>query len=136
MPTHLRRPDGHIFLTVERDRTNNWIYAHWTGIQTLATIQQGGLFYVDMLRQEPCSRLLNDHRELIGRFTDANEWIATVWTPLILQAGLRYFAQVLSPGIFGQMSIQDLHQRIGDQFEMQFFKDFEAAQQWLRSLPD
>jgi hypothetical protein len=136
MSVQLRRPDGHVFLTVDRDQENNWIYARWTGIQTLATIQEGGLYYVEMLRQEPCARLLNDHRELIGRFTDANDWIATIWTPLILQAGLRYFAQVLSPGIFGQLSIEDLRQRIGDQFEMQFFQDFEAAQQWLRSRPD
>ncbi|GAA4013611.1 hypothetical protein GCM10022408_28430 [Hymenobacter fastidiosus] len=136
MPEYLRRPDGHVYLMVERDPINNWVYARWTGIQTLATIQEGGLFYVDMLRQHPCARLLNDHRELIGRFTAANEWIATVWTPLILQAGLRYFAQVVSPGIFGQLSIQDLHQRIGDQFQMQLFPDVEAARTWLHSCPD
>jgi hypothetical protein len=136
MPLYLRRPDGHIYLTVSRDRENNWIYAHWTGIQTLDTVREGGLTYVQLLTQEPCPKLLNDHRELIGRFTEANEWIATVWTPLILQAGLRYFAQVLSPGIFGQLSMQDLHQRIGDHFEMRLFEDFDAAQAWLRSCPD
>jgi hypothetical protein len=97
---------------------------------------EGGLAYVDMLRAEPCPKLLNDHQELVGRFLEANDWIAQVWTPLIMQAGLRYFAHVLSPGIFGQLSIKDLHQRIGTQFEMQFFEDIEAAKDWLRSLPN
>ncbi|MDO7854687.1 hypothetical protein [Hymenobacter convexus] len=130
-----RRPDGHVFLTATRDRANGWIHAQWSGVQTLETIQTGGLAYVDMLRAEPCPKLLNDHRELVGRFTGANEWIAQVWTPRIMQAGLRYFAQVLSPGIFGQLSMQDLHQRISDQFEIKLFGQLEDAEAWLRSLP-
>jgi hypothetical protein len=130
-----RRPDGHVFLTATRDRANHWIHAQWTGVQTLETIQTGGLAYLDMLRAEPCAKLLNDHRELVGRFVGANEWIAEVWTPRIMQAGLRYFAQVLAPGIFGQLSMQDLHQRISDQFEIKMFDQLEDAQAWLRSLP-
>ena len=124
-----------MYLTAERNREEGWIYAHWVGVQTRHTVMEGGMAYVEMLRAEPCSKLLNDHRELVGRFLDANDWIAQVWTPLIMQAGLRYFAHVLSPGIFGQISIEDLHQRIGNQFEMQFFEDIEAAKEWLRSLP-
>lgn len=130
-----RRSDGHIFLTATRDRAHDWIHAQWTGIQTMETIQTGGLAYIDMLKQEPCVRLLNDHRELIGRFTDANQWIAEVWTPRIMQAGLRYFAQVLAPGVFGQMSMQDLHVRISDQFEIKIFDQLADAEAWLNSLP-
>ncbi|GAB3582395.1 hypothetical protein [Hymenobacter daeguensis] len=130
-----RRPDGHIFLTATRDRANGWIHAQWTGIQTLETIRAGGLAYIDMLKQEPCPKLLNDHRELIGRFTEANQWIAEVWTPRIMQAGLRYFAQVLAPGVFGQMSMQDLHLRISDQFEIKMFDQLAEAEAWLNSLP-
>ncbi|RTQ49643.1 hypothetical protein EJV47_12560 [Hymenobacter gummosus] len=129
-----RRPDGHVFLTAERNRAEGWIHARWSGVQTLETVQQGGLAYVDMLRAEPCAKLLNDHRELVGRFTEANDWIAQVWTPLIVQAGLRYFAHVLSPGIFGQMSIKDLHQRIEGVFELRMFGDLEEAKQWLRTV--
>lgn len=130
-----RRRDGHVFLTATRDRANDWIHAQWTGVQTLETIQTGGLAYLDMLREEPCLKLLNDHRELIGRFTDANQWIAEVWTPRIMQAGLRYFAQVLAPGVFGQMSMQDLHLRISDQFEIKMFDQLAEAEAWLNSVP-
>jgi hypothetical protein len=130
-----RRADGHVFLTATRDRANGWIHAQWTGIQTMETIQTGGLAYISMLEEEPCMKLLNDHRELIGRFTDANQWIAEVWTPRIMQAGLRYFAQVLAPGVFGQMSMQDLHLRISDQFEIKMFDQLPEAEAWLNSLP-
>lgn len=135
LPTHaFRRPDGHVYLTVYRDREHDWIHALWSGVQTLDTIQTGGLAYLEMLAAEPCARLLNDHRELIGRFTDANDWIARVWTPQVIGAGVRYFAQVLSPGIFGQLSMQDLQQRIGNQFELRMFGELAQAQAWLRSV--
>ncbi|MDO7874255.1 hypothetical protein Q5H93_05880 [Hymenobacter sp. ASUV-10] len=95
----------------------------------------GGLTYVDMLRTEPCPKLLNDHRELTGGFTEANSWIEQVWTPLILDAGLRHFAQVMSPDIFGQLAIGNLQMRIGEVFEMRMFDRLETAQEWLRGQP-
>ncbi|MBC6991052.1 hypothetical protein [Hymenobacter sp. BT491] len=127
MKTDFRRPDGYVYLSVERNREHNWVHAQWSGRQTLETIMAGGMTYVEMLQQEPCPKLLNDHRELVGRFTEANDWIAQVWTPLIIGAGLRYFAQVLAPGIYGQLSMQELHQRIGDQFEIKLFEDLDLA---------
>lgn len=135
MITSLRRGDGSVYLTVERNLHDDWIHAHWHGRQTLGTIMDGGLTYVDMLRAEPCARLLNDHRDLIGTFTEANDWIAQVWTPLIIGAGLRYFAQVVSPDVFSQLSIENLQQRIGDQLHMHMFDNLEVAQQWLRAQP-
>ncbi|WP_400192913.1 hypothetical protein [Hymenobacter sp. B81] len=127
------RPDGSVFLQVERDRVHDWVYARWLGSQTLATVQQGGLYYVELLRQEPCPRLLNDHQELIGSFSEANDWISQVWTPLIREAGLRYFAQVLAPGIFAQLSIVDLQQRLGGQLELRLFGSLPTAREWLLS---
>jgi hypothetical protein len=131
----LQRGDGSTYLTVERNRAENWIHARWHGPQTLGSIMDGGLTYVDMLRAEPCPKLLNDHRELTGNFTEANPWIEQVWTPLILDAGLRYFAQVLSPDIFGQLAIENLQVRIADVLDMQLFGSLEDAQQWLRAQP-
>ncbi|UOQ74486.1 hypothetical protein [Hymenobacter cellulosilyticus] len=124
-----------MYATVERNTTDNWIHARWLGRQTLGTIMDGGLTYVDMLRAEPCSRLLNDHRELVGTFTEANDWIQQVWTPLIISAGLRSFAQVVSPDVFGQLSIEDLQYRIADQLDIQLFDSLTAAQAWLRTQP-
>lgn len=95
----------------------------------------GGLTYLDMIRQEPSAKLLNDHRDLVGTFTEANDWIQQVWTPLIIGAGLRYIGQVVSPDIFGQLSMEDLQQRIGDQLHIHMFQDIDAAESWLRIQP-
>ncbi|GAB3288391.1 hypothetical protein [Hymenobacter tenuis] len=133
MITSLRRGDGSVYLTVERNKRENYIHAHWFGRQTLATVMDGGLTYLDLLRQEPCPKLLNDHRDLVGTFTEANDWIEQIWTPLIIGAGLRYMGQVVSPDIFSQISIEDLQHRIGDRLDLHLFETLEDAQTWLRA---
>ena len=133
MQVELRRPDGFPFFTATYVPADQWMYLQWSGIQTLDVVQQGGLCYLELLRQQPCPRLLNDHREVVGRFTDVNEWIEQVWTPQATRAGLRHLAQVVAPGVFGQLSIQDLHQRLAGQLSMQLFGTLEEAQAWLRS---
>ncbi|SMC00119.1 hypothetical protein SAMN00120144_2525 [Hymenobacter roseosalivarius DSM 11622] len=133
MTTTMRWGDGSIYLTFGYDQTDQWIYAQWFGRQTLGSVMDGGLTYLEMLRRAPCSKLLNDHRHLVGTFTEANDWIQQVWTPLIIAAGLRSFAQVVSPDIFGQLSIEDLQHRISDQLDLYLFDDLESAQNWLRT---
>lgn len=128
----LRRGDGSVYLTIEYDQYENWIHARWYGRQTLGTVMDGGLTYLDLLRQTPCPKLLNDHRDLVGTFTDANDWIQQVWTPLIIKEGLRSIGQVVSPDIFGQLSIEDLKFRISDQLDIYLFDSLEDAQTWLR----
>ncbi|MGY2134834.1 hypothetical protein ACW9KT_21570 [Hymenobacter sp. HD11105] len=133
MSTTLRRGDGSTYLTFRYDPAEDWIHAQWFGRQTLGTVMDGGLTYLDMMRQQPCPKLLNDHRDLVGTFTEANDWIQQVWTPLIMAAGLRSIGQVVSPDVFGQLSIEDLQHRIGDQLDIYLFNDLDAAQNWLRA---
>jgi hypothetical protein len=129
----LLRGDESIFLTLEYLPAEDWVHARWYGRQTLSTVMTGGLTHLDMLRAQPCAKLLNDHRELAGTFIEANDWIQQVWTPLILAAGLRAIGQVVSPDVFGQLAIEDLQHRIGDQLDLVLFEDLEAAQDWLRA---
>jgi hypothetical protein len=133
MDVSLRRGDGSIFLTLQYNQSENWVHAHWYGRQTLGTVMNGGLTHLDMIRQQPCPKLLNDHRDLVGTFVEANDWIQQVWTPLIIAAGLRSIGQVVSPDVFGQYSIEDLQHRIGNRLDLHLFQSLEAAQAWLRA---
>jgi hypothetical protein len=133
MDITLRRGDGSIFLTLQLNQPDNWIHAHWYGPQTLGTVMNGGLTHLESIRQQPCSKLLNDHRDLVGTFIEANDWIEQVWTPLIIAAGLRSIGQVVSPDVFSQYSIEDLKHRIGDQLDLHLFDNIEEAQEWLRA---
>jgi hypothetical protein len=124
-----------VYLTFEHVESENWVHARWHGRQTLSTVMDGGLTYLDLIRRTPCSRLLNDHRELVGTFLEANDWIQQVWTPMTIASGLRSIGQVVSPDIFGQLSIEDLRHRIGNQLDIHLFDQLEKAQEWLRAQP-
>lgn len=131
----LRKPNGDVYLVAERMPGNTYILAQWTGRQNLATVKEGGNYYIEMMEQEPCAKLLNSHKELVGPWDIANDWIVQEWTPKVRALGLRYMAQVLAYGVYGQMSFYQLHQRIDDQFEIKMFENEEAARDWLLQLP-
>ena len=88
---------------------------------------------IEFLRENRCAHMLNDNREIIGSWNSANEWIATNWMPQVLALGLKRFAHIVSPGIFGQASAEEMVTRVGGQLEIRLFKDVELAKQWLRA---
>lgn len=128
------KPNGDVYATLECAPDNAYLIARWTGIQTMNTIKEGGEVYLEVMHGNPCPKLLNSHRELIGPWDFANEWISQTWTPKAIELGMRYMAQVLAPGIYGQMSFHQLHQRIGDMLEVKLFDNEEKARSWLLSI--
>ncbi|WP_207434417.1 hypothetical protein [Sabulibacter ruber] len=130
----LKKPNGDVFLIAERAPDNSYIHAQWIGIQTLDTVKQGGTLYIKMLEEQPCPRLLNNHKELIGPWTVANDWIVQFWTPRVMELGLEYMSQVLAPGVYGKMSFHQLHQFIGDKFQIKMFEEVEPALEWLLTV--
>jgi hypothetical protein len=133
--TALARENGDIFVVFERMPGNTFILAQWIGIQSLETVMLGGNHFISMLQQQPCPKLLNSHKELIGTWTMATEWAEQDWTPRVRALGLRYMAQVLAPGVYGQMSYHQLHSRIEDKLEIRMFGDERSARLWLQQLP-
>ena len=122
-----------VFLTIEFDAANQWIYNNWTGVLPTEKVIQGCQATIDFLREKPCAHMLNDNREIIGSWNSANEWIATNWMPQVLALGLKRFAHIVAPGIFGQASAEEMVTRVGTQLEIRLFKDVELAKQWLRT---
>jgi hypothetical protein len=133
--TALRRDNGEVFVVFERMPGNTFILAQWVGMQSLETVRQGGTYFIHMLQQQACPKLLNSHKDLIGTWTMATEWAEVDWTPQVRALGLRYMAQVLAPGVYGQMSYHQLHPRIEDKLEIRMFGDERSARQWLLQLP-
>jgi len=121
-----------VFLTIEFDAANQWIYNNWVGVLPTEKVIQGCQATLDFLRDKPCPHMLNDNREVIGSWNSANDWIAQNWMPQALAMGLKRFAHVVSPGIFGQASAAEMITRVGKQFEMRLFQDIELAKSWLR----
>ncbi|WP_210464622.1 hypothetical protein [Rufibacter roseolus] len=130
--TELKKANGDVYFEAQRLLLNGYIQVNWIGIQSLETVVMGGNQILAMLREKPCRGLLNSNRELIGPWEVAVPYMAFKWAPAASSLGLRYFAHVLSPGIFGKRSF--------DQFQTQMkepliivrsFDEQTQAEQWL-----
>jgi hypothetical protein len=120
------------FLQWEFDKENNWLYLNWIGYSSRENLIRGVEAVLKTLEEIRCPYLLNDNRELLGPWDQANDWMQTTMIPKATSFGLKYFAHVLSPGMAGALSAQDLHSRVDGSFNMQLFGEMEKAKTWLR----
>lgn len=131
----LKKAEGFTFFEARRTPENTLIRVSWIGIQSLETVVMGGNQVLAMLREKPCAGLLNSNRELIGPWEAAVGWLAHKWVPQAKALGLRYYAHVLSPGVYGRRSFDLLHPILKGGFETASFEDDGSAEEWLRTRP-
>ncbi len=123
-----------VYYTVEYDKASKHIYGNWVGFVTVEEVKEACLIGLSLLEKHRCPYMLNDNSQITGPWSGANEWIATVWMPRALAAGLKRFAHVVSPNIFAAMSVEQLVTKVeGMGFEMQIFQSKQAAKEWLFS---
>lgn len=128
----LKKAEGFTFFEAKRMPGNSFISVNWIGIQSMETVVMGGNHLLTMLREKPCKGLLNSNRELIGPWDAAISWLTYKWVPQAKNLGLRYYAHVLSPGIYGQRSFEMLYPTLKHEFETESFSDDESAEEWLK----
>jgi hypothetical protein len=127
----LKKANGDIYFEAMRPPGASYIIVNWIGIQSLETVVMGGNLLLAMMREKPCRGFLNSNRELIGPWEVAVPYLANKWAPAAHLLGLRYFSQVLSPGIYGRRSYETFKQQLKQLLITKSFEDQEAAEDWL-----
>jgi hypothetical protein len=125
---------GDVYFTAERMPGNAFIYARWYGVQSVETVMAGGYKLLEMMQEQPCPRLLNSNKNVIGSWDMALEWAENEWAPGMRAAGLRYLAQVVPASYYATLSIESLIQRIDNTFEIRTFEEEAPAEAWLLSF--
>jgi len=129
----LKKSNGDLFFEAERKFDNSFILVNWIGIQTLETVMMGANSLLTMLRREPCSAILNSHKELIGPWEDSALFLGSKWAVQAKILGVFHFAQVLAPGIYGQRSFQTFYQLAQRHLQIETFATDAEAEAWLLS---
>ncbi|QJX48766.1 STAS/SEC14 domain-containing protein [Hymenobacter taeanensis] len=132
MPIELTNGFGKVYLTIEYDAANRWVYNNWIGYQTFTGIIAGADACLFPLSENKCAYLLNDNRQVLGPWNHAVEWIATQWAPRAIEQGLTHFAHIVSPESMAAQSAESMFLGIGQRLEMRMFSDIEQAKAWLR----
>jgi hypothetical protein len=130
----LEKVFGDVFMRAGRHPGNAFIYAQWVGVQSVETVKEGGFKLLEMIKEEPCAKLLNSNEHVVGSWDMALEWAENEWAPQMRAAGLQYLAQVVPSSIYATLTIEALIQRIDDTFEIRTFQNEADAEAWLLSV--
>jgi hypothetical protein len=131
MQTVLRNGFGKVYMTIEYDAANKWVYNNWIGYQTHPGIITGANACLQPLQEYACAFLLNDNRQIIGPWDHAVEWIVADWAPRAIAQGLTHFAHVVSAESLAALSAESMHIGIGGRLQMRVFGDMTEARSWL-----
>lgn len=123
---------GISYLETRYEKEQKWVNNNWIGYVMVEEVKAGADACLDLVKENGCSKLLNDNTNLTGPWDQANEWIATNWMPRALALGLKQFAHVVSEDVFGAISAEDMQTRVNEfDFEMRIFSSKSEAEQWL-----
>jgi hypothetical protein len=115
-------------LKIYYDAENSFLYCRWIGFQETRKIMDSGNRILAHVIERKVSHVLNDNREVKGPWQEAARWASSIWFPAMINAGLRYFAWILSPDIFAQISAEvAMNQTPG----VCPFTKYEEARDWL-----
>lgn len=125
---------GHASVRIAYYQNHGILHADWVGVHSMVTIQKGMEELLNWFEKTGATKYLSDNANIVGGWDTANDWLAEVWTPKAIKAGMRYVAHVLAPGIYGQMSMEALQPRIVKQVTIQIFDDVTEAEEWLKEV--
>ena len=111
------------------------MFVEWTGYQDIITVKRGGSLMIDYLKENKRSKVFNDNRLVPGTWSEASDWAATTWLPLMELAGLKYFAWILSESAFSQLSAKKSVENDEKHAEILFFTQAEEGLKWLEEKP-
>jgi len=125
---------GSQFFHAFTEMDGNLIFTDWNGFVTVDDVKAGAIEVLKLLEYHKAPMLLNSNEKLEGSWDEANEWIASEWMPKAIGLGLKRFAHIVSPEIFGALSAEEMVERAAEfDFELRTFQDVESAKAWLKS---
>ncbi|MFC3560276.1 ATP-binding protein [Pedobacter jamesrossensis] len=122
------------YITISCSQDSDIMNVEWTGYQDMHSVKHGGSLMVEYLKANQKSKVFNDNRLVPGTWSEASDWAATVWLPLMELAGLKYFAWILSESTFSQLSAEKSIDNEAKRSEIIFFNQAEEGIAWLGNV--
>lgn len=124
--------EPHVNISI--DHIENILYVEWTGEQTELTVRDGCGKMLALIKREKCRRILNDNTLVTGNWSGAAAWGAQEWFPAMYQAGCQFFAWVLSPDYYSQLSTKETLRQDIKGIIIFNFDTIASADNWLKAM--
>jgi len=132
MTEELKSALGRVYITIETDADNRWIFVDWQGYLTADNIKEGARAYTAALARSGFSCVLNDTRSVRGPWDHSMDWVINEWAPNAAQAGLRHFAMISTPETLADGSAANFYAQL-TAFRGEVFDNLVDARRWLRA---
>lgn len=119
-------------LEISHEASSHILYCRWLGFQNSDSIATSGAVILDIVKKRSISKVLNDNSMVNGSWWEAAVWMADVWFPQMIEAGLKHFAWILSPNIFTELSARRAMEPYKE--TVRPFYTFEEAHKWLSQI--
>ena len=111
---------------------NSILLIDWVGRQSRETIELGCTKLLQAMTALNCFNVLNDHRHVIGDWSESAEWVSNVWLPMMERAGLLKLACV--KGLLDEPNacLDKTHIQVNFKTtELRLFSHYDNAFDWI-----
>lgn len=122
------------FLKLYSCEDDTMLVADWSGVLDATRARQGCPAMLDILREHPYTKILNNNSKVTGHFPGALDWLVEVWFPSMYDLGVRHFAWVYSLDFYTQIATDEVA-KLSSTVEIQTFYQVSDARDWLLSMP-
>jgi hypothetical protein len=121
------------YLEIKYQVNTGILFCDWKGRQTTEGIKYAGGIILTIVRDRKVFKVLNDNTHVIGSWHGVAEWTASIWFPAMSDAGMKFFAWVLSQDdFFAELSAR---RAMPPNFPMiEVFENSQEATTWLLEM--
>ena len=130
MIEELKSPTGRVYLAIDTDVANRWVFTDWMGYLTADSIRTGAAAYTAALAKSKFNCVLNDTRSVRGPWDHSMDWVINTWAPNAAAAGLKYFALISTPESLADGSAANFYAQLKS-FEGAVFDNLADGRHWL-----
>ena len=105
----------------------------WSGYATDESYKEGMTKITELIEDKGIKTWTGYMTELKVISPELQKWTEEVWFPRALSGGLKYIAIVVSKGLIGRMSVEQIMQKT-DAFTTRYFGDLEEAKAWIKTV--
>ncbi|RZK44107.1 MAG: PAS domain S-box protein [Pedobacter sp.] len=118
---------------IDFNAEHNRLDVDWVGHQNMETVKRGCLKILEMILRFKVVKILNNNKKVLGSWSDASEWVGTVFFPMMEKKGVHSVAWVYSPNAFSQLSAKKSVDVAMGTIKTQFFTSVSEAENWINS---
>lgn len=119
------------WITIKYTDGDKWIDCQWHGYQNVYSIKRACLRLLAMAVRFKISKILADNTYVEGTWTDATDWVAKEFYPMMDEAGIRQLAWVHSKSAFSQLAAEKTVDLSVGLIITRFFDSVDDGLSWL-----